>query len=781
METNSKNSLSTKSKPKITESKLSDLADILEVSGDDGEYYSDLYSKFKAFGFVEYMTGEADFKEDAKALIKMDYSDEEIIMFIINPSSCDNNILKYAIKRGHGEYKKSIIEMVGDKDAGGFLYSMGGSIIEFEGSFLNLAMAKANILADPTLTEAQRQAKLEELDMMRDIACEKLIAQYLSAVLMTIGATTGVTGIGIAAVILSKIIDNVIIPMIESGDLDRFMKGEISLEDLLIRWILDPSGYVYEGVTSNRLEDVVVTIYYKDSESSTKETLWNAEEYGQENPLTTDSFGRYAWDVPEGYWRVKCEKSGYNTSYSDWLPVPPPQMDVNIAMVPTKAPEVNSIDIYENSAIISFTQYMDTDTISNIQLKDSKGKSVTYELSYDKTETDANGNVYAKEYTLVYDKVSLDKGDSIEVIVPDSVKSSAGESASESTSTGKADKDIEFNIYDVIHLKKGESYEIPYSVSGADKVSIEADVENPDLVKIDSISKPDSLGKGKISVSGLEFGSTRITVNVKDTGITKLLDVKVDTYNSVDKTDNSEEEQQKQEMDQNKADVVIALINDLGEITEDSKDAIEEAREAYNDLTKSQKKLVTNLSVLEEAEDDYNKMTNNYTATPSPTTKPTEPVETPTITPTESTATPTASTAVPTSNSSDPTMKPTTNPVVPTTNPTGAATPTAVPSTSTVKAPGKVTVKSAKNTKKRKIVVKWKKISGAKKYEIQCARNKKFTNSVTTKTTNKLKVTFKGLSKKKTYYVRVRAYKINASGDKVYGKWSKVKKVKVKK
>ena len=38
----------------------------------------------------------------------------------------------------------------------------------------------------------------------------------------------------------------------------------------------------------------------------------------------------------------------------------------------------------------------------------------------------------------------------------------------------------------------------------------------------------------------------------------------------------------------------------------------------------------------------------------------------------------------------------------------------------------------------------------------------------------------KKLKKKKTYFIRIRAYKI-ADGKKVYGKWSSVKKVKVKK
>ncbi|MBR1412443.1 MAG: leucine-rich repeat protein, partial [Prevotella sp.] len=95
---------------------------------------------------------------------------------------------------------------------------------------------------------------------------------------------------------------------------------------------IDPSGYVYEGVQSNRLQGVTATCYYKETgedmygDPYEKEVLWDAEEYAQENPLFTDENGFYRWDVPQGLWRVKFEKEGYQTTYSEWLPVPPPQL-----------------------------------------------------------------------------------------------------------------------------------------------------------------------------------------------------------------------------------------------------------------------------------------------------------------------------------------------------------------------------------------------------------------------------------------------------------------------
>ena len=98
---------------------------------------------------------------------------------------------------------------------------------------------------------------------------------------------------------------------------------------------------------------------------------------------------------------------------------------------------------------------------------------------------------------------------------------------------------------------------------------------------------------------------------------------------------------------------------------------------------------------------------------------------------------------------------------------------------SKVVVPGKPVIKYLRNKKAKKMFVSWKKVKGAKGYQIQYATNKKYRKAKKI-TTSKTKYTIKKLKKKKTYYVRVRAYAVN-NGKKVYGKWSKVKKVKIKK
>lgn len=85
------------------------------------------------------------------------------------------------------------------------------------------------------------------------------------------------------------------------------------------------------------------------------------------------------------------------------------------------------------------------------------------------------------------------------------------------------------------------------------------------------------------------------------------------------------------------------------------------------------------------------------------------------------------------------------------------------------------------NTNGKNLVVKYSKVSGAKGYQITYATNSKFTKSKKVVNTTKRTKTIKKLKKGKTYYVRVRAYKKDSTGRKVYGKYSKVMKVKITK
>lgn len=114
----------------------------------------------------------------------------------------------------------------------------------------------------------------------------------------------------------------------------------------------------------------------------------------------------------------------------------------------------------------------------------------------------------------------------------------------------------------------------------------------------------------------------------------------------------------------------------------------------------------------------------------------------------------------------------------PTTAPTTAVRPTTAKKPEKTTCVGKGSIKWAKNIKRCKIKLKLNKVAGAKGYQIRYATNKKFKKAVIRN--SRLSYTIKKLKKGKTYYVEARAY-VKSGKNKVYGKWSKAKKVKIKK
>lgn len=174
-------------------------------------------------------------------------------------------------------------------------------------------------------------------------------------------------------------------PDTQNGDNGRFDP---------IRGIHDPSGYVYEAVETNRLPGVTATCYYKEmvedmyGDLHEQVVLWNAAEYAQQNPLFTDENGMYRWDVPQGLWQVKFEKEGYQTTYSEWLPVPPPQLEVNIGMVQTVQPNVEAVRGYETGVEVDFSKFMLPETMTPEFISITcNGEAVSGEVIFKNAET----------------------------------------------------------------------------------------------------------------------------------------------------------------------------------------------------------------------------------------------------------------------------------------------------------------------------------------------------------------------------------------------------------
>ncbi len=124
-----------------------------------------------------------------------------------------------------------------------------------------------------------------------------------------------------------------------------------------------------------------------------------------------------------------------------------------------------------------------------------------------------------------------------------------------------------------------------------------------------------------------------------------------------------------------------------------------------------------------------------------------------------------------------------TPPVIPSPEPGSTQKPQATSEPGTTPNPAKAAVGnvSALKLKQKRgtVTASWKKTAGAKGYQICYSTSRKWKNKKQ-KLVSKNKAVIKKLKKKKTYYFRVRAYRLEGK-KKVYGAWSATKKIKIKK
>lgn len=201
--------------------------------------------------------------------------------------------------------------------------------------------------------------------------------------------------------------------------------------------IIDPSGYVYAGVESNRVEGADATVYEVAENTGTR-TLWNAEAFDQSNPYITGADGFYQWMVPSGLWSVSVAANGYDaytTGEKDgtdakeingtWaMPVAPVQLDVNIDLQASAAPTVESVQAAGEGVYIIFDQYMNTDTLTAEQfVLLVNGEKQEFEVSYPDAEKNG-GKTYAR--TVMLTGAAYTGEDSIYLRVEPNVESYTG-------------------------------------------------------------------------------------------------------------------------------------------------------------------------------------------------------------------------------------------------------------------------------------------------------------------------------------------------------------------
>lgn len=300
--------------------------------------------------------------------------------------------------------------------------------------------------------------------------------------------------------------------------------------------IIDPSGYVYEAVPENRVEGVQATIYYKEEvediygDKHEDIVMWNAEDYAQKNPLFTDENGMYRWDVPQGLWQVKFEKDGYVTAYSEWLPVPPPQLEVNIGITQNKQPEVTEARAYEQGVEVQFDKYMDPATLTDANISvTAGGNKLAGEIQLVNAALadefalpeDADAMRYASRIRFVPEQTLASTTGELRLTVSRNVKSYAGIPMTETYSqTLDVEKEVQQITAENVKMLYGTEkqltiYALPSEAASGRKLHIAnssalvASLDNTELTL-------DAEGKAVVKVKGDLPGRTQLSFTIDD-------------------------------------------------------------------------------------------------------------------------------------------------------------------------------------------------------------------------------------------------------------------------
>ncbi len=304
----------------------------------------------------------------------------------------------------------------------------------------------------------------------------------------------------------------------------------------------DPSGYVYEAVPSNRVEGVKVECYYYDypldefgmPADAKEDIFWDASEYDQLNPLYTDRNGMYAWDVPLGSWLVKYSKEGYydtdsrndRAAIDGYLPVPPPQVDVNTAIVSKAAPTVESVNAYNDEIQIIFSQYMQLAGINNESVVIKQGGNIisgalspsNAEYNYEGTEQ------FASIFTFIPEK-SL--SGTVEVEIAGVINYAGTAIAAEY----RAEKPVKLkpeslSIGGDAEVQYGESRTIDIQILPAEagkNLMVNITSSSPSILGVQNASvMTDESGRASIVISGLLPGQSNITFEIDGTDISSV-------------------------------------------------------------------------------------------------------------------------------------------------------------------------------------------------------------------------------------------------------------------
>ena len=306
---------------------------------------------------------------------------------------------------------------------------------------------------------------------------------------------------------------------------------------------IDPSGYVYEAVPSNRLEGVTATILKKDERSEAYTNWDDAKQYGgQTSTITTGESGEYRWDVPEGTWKVEFTKNDYSKAERACLTVPPPRTDVNMGMISNSAPTVESVQVYTDGAQVVFSQYMDIDSVQGAITLTVNGKQITCTVKPLDAETDTNMEkegehpTYASRFQVTPTHGTL--SGSVAVTVSTSAKSYNGQTLGENyeTSATSPTKTSPTGIVSsgaVVQLDETGTltFTLQPGLSG-EMLTVES--LTPSLVQVGNNKESQTVtttgdGTASVTVKGLLPGKGRVRITHAASGLSQVVEVNIVT------------------------------------------------------------------------------------------------------------------------------------------------------------------------------------------------------------------------------------------------------------
>ncbi len=438
------------------------------------------------------------------------YHRSDSFCYLIHNRSTNQWLLQYLSSKDKG----NLVDIL----AGNFSGIYDGKIID--AIFGENASAVVGLLKS-TLEYAVEMAELEYMYEHSSGMDRKKIefAMGLASIeyFARIVATAVVLAVSAANPVLGAVL-GFVLPVLLDIMFDQLWENFDSVFAAYLKWIIDPSGYVYSAVTDNTLSGVTASVYYKDKDTGNP-VLWAASEYGQINPQTTADDGVFAWDVPEGYWQVKFTSDDYTAAETEWLDVPPPQTGLAVEMQPSFDPDLESVHVYDSYIDLRFNQYMKPESIRSISILDPNDHKIGYTLLYDQTKTALDGTVYARDFKLNYDN-RLKPGEMIRITASGSLESAYGRKYEFAGRELTCEEMTAVNSAKSVSVRIGEDALIPVRIAGQniDIQNFRAASQYRSIVSVNESIVSDN-GVYYIKAVGLMYGDSDIYVFENGSGI----------------------------------------------------------------------------------------------------------------------------------------------------------------------------------------------------------------------------------------------------------------------